>query len=472
MKHYKYQIILVTFIIILTSCKKSFLEVADKSAVTRQDYVVDLKTTGDFLNGIYIMLANNLYSQSYNQIYPEIVADNIKPNTSTSRYLNAHYYWSQVNDPIESNVNMNDIWITGYQIIRACSFAIEKAKEFRSQDPAKADDFVGQSLTIRSYVHFLLVNTFAQSFNFTVNASHPGIPYVTTHDWTVPVTKRETVAEVYNGIISDLNEAKQLLSPNSTNPRLMNRNAAKGLLARVYLFKEDFAGAKNLAREVSDLVPIMTSDYPANLFTDRETEALFQLHPAEYGVNATFSTNFQGRYFASPRRFLATGDIGTLLTQDPLDARKIWVTASSGNWRIAKYPQGVIPGFSVPSASYYQTLIRSSEMYLIAAECYANLNNDSARYYLDAIRQRANPAALPSTATGADLLDSIYVERRKELAFEGLRMFDLLRWKKGVNRTDAWNSGLKILPYPSSKAIAPIPYREIELSGLQQNPSY
>ena len=48
-------------------------------------------------------------------------------------------------------------------------------------------------------------------------------------------------------------------------------------------------------------------------------------------------------------------------------------------------------------------------MYLTAAEAYAQINNvDSARFYLDAIRKRANPAVLASTSVGSALLDAIY----------------------------------------------------------------
>jgi starch-binding outer membrane protein, SusD/RagB family len=112
-------------------------------------------------------------------------------------------------------------------------------------------------------------------------------------------------------------------------------------------------------------------------------------------------------------------------------------------------------------------------MYLTAAESYAHLSNtDSARYYLDAIRIRANSSAASSMATGPALLDSIYKERRKELAFEGTRMFDLLRWKKGVNRPDETNPAFKTLSYPNNKAIAPVPTVDVEVSGMSQNPGY
>jgi hypothetical protein len=112
-------------------------------------------------------------------------------------------------------------------------------------------------------------------------------------------------------------------------------------------------------------------------------------------------------------------------------------------------------------------------MYLTAAECYARLNNqDSARFYLNAIQKRANSTITGPLVTGEALLDSIFKERRKEFAFEGLRMFDLLRWGKNVVRIDAVGTTAKNLTFPSNKAIAPIPGLDVTILGLIQNDEY
>ncbi|WP_207514018.1 RagB/SusD family nutrient uptake outer membrane protein [Longitalea luteola] len=476
MKHYKFVLVLVMFINILASCKKDFLDVPDKTVLLRQAYVVDLKTTENFLNGIYVEIAK--FHHGYYLIYPELIADNIKP-VAGSIPLNSHYLWAQQADDSKSafgntTFNMNPVWRDGYRIIRECSFILETVDQYRSEDNVKADNIKGQAYALRALIHSFLVSTFAQAYSFSSDASHQGIPYITTSNWTTPVTI-QTVAEVYESLISDLTNAIELLPSASTNALTMNRNAARAFLSRIYFFKGDYQSSKNIAKEVSNEVPIMTgSAYPSKLFTPQETEALFQLRPASVTVGDPFSTFFAGRYFASPsQQFLATNDIATILTETPQDVRKAWVTLQSGNWAISKYPSGVVPNYGNPASAYFQTLIRSSEIYLIAAESYAKLNiEDSARFYLDAIRKRANPAAFSVTASGQALLDSINKERRKELAFEGFRMYDLLRLKQGVKRNDALNTSAKDLPYPSEKAVSPIPFSDANVSGLPQNPGY
>lgn len=472
MKHYNtYLCIVLVLLLSITSCKKDFLEVEDGSVLFRQDVVTNLKTTEQYLNGVYTMLGSDLYGYS-TVIYPDLVADNIKPFTSSFTFM---YAWAQQADEESGfgsdSKNVNGLSYVLYKIAGSCNFVLEKAEEFGNENPAKADALKGQAYSIRALVHFWLVNVFAQSYNLTTGGNHLGVAYVTSSDYTQPIS-RKTVAEVYDRMISDLNSAIQLLPAVSKSNLYISQNFAKALMARISLFKGDFATAKKLAIEVGNAVPIMTSNYPDHLFTSQETEALFQVPPVN---NNYYSTTFAGLFFSPDYslEFVATRDIAVTLQENLNDLRSRWVTDSDGIWYVTKFPQGIDPNYPYAAGAYYQTVLRSSEMYLTAAECYAQLHiEDSARYYLNAIRLRANPTANPTIATGAALLDSIYKERRKELAFESLRMFDLLRWKKGVIRTDASNPAAANLPYPSNKAIAPIPGLDVKLSGILQNPGY
>lgn len=480
MKYLKYSFIALVLFISINSCRKSFLDVEDNTVLLREQYVKDINSLQQYLNGIYILLARDFYNGfSGHQIYTDLTADNIKPNSGNTIILFRHYNWDQIpgtNNSTGLDNGRDDLWKSGYQLIRACSFAIDKANELKGENGEKANHIQGQAYSIRALVHFVLVNVFAQSYNFSPDAAHAGVPYIISWDWNDPFS-RNTVAEVYNGLITDLTAAISKFPPGTNNTLVMNQNAAKALLSRIYLFKEDWQKAIALASEVAAAVPLLTSaKYPAKLFTLEESEALFQLAPSSINaITKSYTTNFEGAFFrGSGARFFATKDISNLLTQNPNDSRKIWILSSGPDKdSIAKFPINVVAGFgSDLYRSHYATVLRSSEMFLTVAEAAAKTGDENtARTYLDAIRQRANPTALNSTATGAALLDSIYLERRKELAFEGFRMFDLLRWKQGVNRIDVATGGLTTLPYPSDKAIAPIPQQDVNY-GIPQNPNY
>ncbi|PWV51932.1 RagB/SusD family nutrient uptake outer membrane protein [Chitinophaga sp. S165] len=479
MKHPKRPISAIfTFILVYgtSSCTKKFLDDQNiTGTLIREEYVTDLKTTGEYLNGVYATMSTSMFDAA-NTIYPDLIADNTKPiaGASGTTPMQFQYNWDQQPDNSQStsfNVNnCNGLSYGCYQVIRGSNFVIQAADRYQQQDIARADDLKGQALAIRAYAHFTLLNVFAQPYGFTPDASHPGIVLIRTWNWTDNAGQRNTVAECYQSIIDDLTEAIAILTPTSNN-LTFNQKSAKSLLARVYLYKNDFLNAKNLSVEVIHAVPLMTAGYPENLFKFEDTEAILQLPPA--GFANQYLTNFASLYFKSFARFTATNDIADLLTEDPEDKRKAWISGDFDQWTITKFPEGVTPGLDFPEQSYLQPVIRSSEMYLTAAEAYHQLNNqDSAVYYLDAIRFRANPNTSATTATGNDLKVLIYKERRKELAFEGLRIFDLLRWKQSIIRKDALPGSPKELPYPSSHAIAPISLLDIDSYSISQNPEY
>jgi len=161
------------------------------------------------------------------------------------------------------------------------------------------------------------------------------------------------------------------------------------------------------------------------------------------------------------------------IREHPSDLRNAWFKDTAGIYQVSKFPVNAIAGIINPRIAYYQPVIRASEVLLIAAETYAQLGNgDSAIYYLDLIRKRADDTALPTIANGSALLDAIYLERRKELCFENMRLFDLLRLKKDIDRKDVNNPAPAKLPFPNNKAVAPIPLTDVRTLGLEQNAGY
>ena len=471
-------LIIMTLSLIGFSCKKSFLDVEDNTELTRQGYVKNLNTMGEYLNGIYGLLSQYSAYGTHN-IYPELVADNLKPLSSPPQNLMAQYSWSQQKAGsagyvvAPGNTNMDAFWKSSYLIIRACNFVIEDVDKYKNENIEKANQIKGEALSLRALLHLELVNTFSQSYVFTSDASHPGVPYITASDLTIAFN-RVPVSEVYNNIIVDLKNAAQLLSPSMSDRRHFTLLAAKAILARVYLFKGDFSDAKSVSQEVMEKTPLSTigDGYPDVLFSNGstgKTEVLFQLTPGD-----VINSNFMGRFLKGRNTwFLATDDIVSLLHENENDIRNRWVTNSAIGWSVSKFPSAVAQLRSLAEADYYQPVIRSSEMFLTFAEACAKTGDETnARVALDKIRQRADLSVPTTAATGAALLDSIYKERRKELAFEGLRMYDLQRWKLDVHRNDALSTDWSLLTYPSNKAIAPIPLNDVTLAGLSQNIGY
>lgn len=478
MKYYRNPFYILFIYVSLSACKADFLEVVDNGQLTRQGYVKDLNSMNEFLNGTYGLLSQYFFYGT-GEAYPEVVADNLKPLALPPQCMLLHYTWSQQKSEESAfaenvaSINMNGTWQADYFVIRACNFIIEDVGKYRAENPIKADNIKGQAYALRALLYFELVNVFAQTYSFSPEATHPGVPYITTSDVTQHFS-RQTVGDVYRNMISDLKEAIQLMPDDVNDIRYMNKYAAKSLLARVYLFKGDYSESRVLAEDLCQRVPLLTisNGYPDVIFYNKpflQTEVLFQAAPSE-----VYETSFIGRFFRAPTLyFVVTNDMASVLRRDSNDVRSKWVTSSGDAWNVTKFPLSTAGIRSIARADYYHPVVRSSEAYLMAAESCAMLKDeDKARNYLNAIRKRANPNLPLLVASGNALVDSIHEERRKELAFEGFRMYDLQRWHRPVVRNDALNSGWKTLPYPNEKAISPIPLLDVKLENLIQNEGY
>ena len=113
--------------------------------------------------------------------------------------------------------------------------------------------------------------------------------------------------------------------------------------------------------------------------------------------------------------------------------------------------------------------IRYADVLLMAAEAEAQSGGANAEDYLNQVRPRAyGDNSHDYDASEGLLLEAIYTERRKELAGEGHRFFDLVRTKKAAAAINGFTE--------KKNEIFPIPLVELELALAQdrwkQNPGY
>ena len=111
-------------------------------------------------------------------------------------------------------------------------------------------------------------------------------------------------------------------------------------------------------------------------------------------------------------------------------------------------------------------LVRYADVLLMAAEAsYRASNEGKALTYLNQVRQRPATALPALNVSGAALFQAIVNERQLELAFEGFRFVDLVRWGLATQE-------LGSLGYQAKHALLPIPSQDIRTAGLSQNSGY
>ena len=259
----KIRLISLSFIICLLS-----LSAALTSCVDKLDEVPDNRTEIDSPEKVRKLLTS-AYPISTPAVICELSGDNyvddnvVVPATHNDAYDKFHeeaYNWEDImNYSINSDDTPYQVWEAYYAGIAVCNHAIEAMKEM-SRDAANDIELShswGEAHLLRAYLHFILVNLFAETYKDEATSSRDrGIPYVTEAETVVQVdysTSKflKSVSEVYALIEKDLLEGITRIDDSKyTVPAYhFNQNAANAFAARFYLFKRDYEKCIKYATE-------------------------------------------------------------------------------------------------------------------------------------------------------------------------------------------------------------------------------
>ena len=463
----KIYILLVVLVALATSC--NVLDQVSPSQVATAKVFTDAAGAQSALVGLYSSMQSNYY---YGGFYP--LASDLYTDVSRAGGFNVTGL-----DEIDaygvttSNLLVQNMYVSMYYTIAASNGIIANVPKIN--DPtftqSQKDSIMGQAYAIRAMAHFDLLRMFGEHWN---TSSIYGIPVVTTEQNHSSVVARSTVAQTYQAIITDLQQAYALI-PNSKPyfNEYINPVAVQALLARVYLYERDYthaiASADSVIKDGS--YSLLNSSSFSQIYTTKLSgESIFELVFNVQNQSAYNSFTYSRTAALSTEvLFLADSTMNTFFTNRAGDLRSSLVDFSpategqfGGLGRTQKY-RGEI---NKDNSAY---LIRMAEVYLIRAEAQGLSPGGLAD--LNAVRTNRGLTALTNaditTLYNDDFTAAVLDERLAEFNFEGQRMFDLAR----TQRRNLILNGSGLDDYTD---IFPIPNREIIASNgiVIQNPGY
>jgi len=478
----KYISLFVTALLAV-ACTESFLEREPKSQLNVDGALKSYQDATVAITGAYDGMQSTAYYGRNFVVTGDVTSDNVMvSSTNSGRFLLEYSYSS-----IPSSANPEDFWTIGYDIINRVNMIITNIDAIQDATEEQKNQVLGEAFGIRALVHFDLVRYFAQPYNLSDNSiadgadgvgGHLGVPYRSISEISEPA--RESVSLNYEHIIADLRKSAELINTEPTDPFTFSSAAANALLARAYLYTENWDSAFYFSNKVITEYAyslVSNSNYIAMWASDFTAENIFSIKMASDDYNQTDALGYI---------FLEAGYGDLVATQDILDlyadadvrgtGKDGNITSTAGTMFYSVNGQLFInkfPGRSSTAGLDNTPVIRLAEMYLIRAEAnYHNSNYVATQSDITTIRQRANPSATPVIASGSALLDEVLLERRLELAYEGHRYFDLIRNKKSIVRNDhSLIDGTTA--YPNLKFCFPIPQVEMDANdNMVQNKGY
>lgn len=438
-------------VIILSACQKKFLEKSDPVGLSTSVFYKDSVQMEQAVSGVY----GNLQEIANTQwLLNEQPSDNTTIDFNPLSRGGADgqepfEYWT-VN---ASNPYITEMYNLHYSTIYSINNALMQMGNATISDATRSA-IEGQLKFVRAYLYFELVQYFGDVVLLTEPLSNPEDAFQYT---------RESQDQVYEQIVADLTDASAKLPasypPSSTGKA--TRGAALTLLGKVHLTRHQFAEA------IAALMPVLSLGYSlVQNYTDvfdptkkNGPESIFDIqYQSSQGGNdngewSSFIYTFAPRNSAdSVTGFASSSPSGynnpsndIINAYEPGDLRK---DASIGLNVHSKETSQVVPyikKYAHPHANVGRTddnwpVLRYADVLLMLAEAINEQSGPGEAYgYINQVRDRAGLDDVQGLDQ-ASFRDTVYHERRVELAFENWRFFDLKRTKTPAELAAFMNS--------------------------------
>ncbi|MEI6059512.1 MAG: RagB/SusD family nutrient uptake outer membrane protein [Bacteroidota bacterium] len=495
-------LVVVVFFLAITSCSKDFLEVAPVGKIPVENFY---KTDADAFKGLIaaydILQWTNARDWQSVYLAKTLPSDESTCGGSSSgdqpplQELDKFNYGS-------SNPVIKGSYEGNYYGIYRCNLVISKVdpiNDFRKQ-------VIAEAKCLRAYYYSELVMMFGK------------VPLILSE--LAPSEYQQPQAEVtaiYAQIEKDLTEAIAVLPLKSAladaDKFRVTKGTAQALLGKAFLYEKKWKESSDAFEAViASNEYQLSSDFSTLFKIDQElgSESIFEVMFVNtkgydwgtfgWGGNRNMENNItwqlcgpRGDYFVAGNSGMVGGWGFNYPTKSMYDAYEatdirraatLWsipdLRALGGDWtgtdaygfngyfRVKYGTFSSETGAPVGELNYGTNLrlIRYADVLLMASEAYYRQNLESkALTELNKVRNRAGLANVAPTGTA--LFDAIVKERQTELAFEGVRFFDLVRW-------DLAAQVLGPLGFVTGKnELFPIPLDEVtNNSKIVQNPGY
>jgi hypothetical protein len=449
-------VLILTLATCIISCKK-FVELqAPPQLIESSAVFSDESTALSAVTGVYLQIRSTAanFASAGLSIYPSLSADelyNTAANTTYDPFI--------TNNILATHTTLTTFWTVAYRTIYRTNAIIEGLSASSGLADSVKAQLIGEMKTVRAFHYFYLVNLFGD------------VPLVTSSNYQLnAIMPRTRESEIYAQIEADLLQAKTGLKeayPTAGKAR-PNKYTALALLARVYLYKKDWAQAGAAADEVINAGKYSLVTNLNNVFLINSAETIWELAPANESANNPLASTYVPSSATVKPAFALTPQL--LSAFETGDGRKTaWLKSNTVGGTAYFYPNKFKNRTANPPTEYH-IMLRLSELFLIRAEAKAWQNNlAGAVADLNLLRSRAGLTALTATSQSS-LLAAIDKERQVELFTEwGDRWLNLKR----RSNADAVLSSVKGANWQPHDKLYPIPQAELEYNVfLTQNPGY
>ncbi len=488
----RYFILSIVLALIAVSCSEDFLDKAPLDTINTSNFFLTESDAIAAVNGAYQPLQwPKLYNMRMwtsdimagNSVVGAGGGDDGRETIDMANFVTA-----------TDNPGVLDLFRGPPPGILRCNVVLQNVPDMEIDEDIQ-NRVLGEAHFLRGLYYFILVRYFGD-IPLILEPQAPG-------DDLRPF--RTDKALVYDQIIKDLEEARDLLpekaSYSSSDLGRAAKGAATGLLAKVYLTLGEWEEVVTLTNEVTALGYALNPGYGDNfdVLNKNSQESLFEVQFVSDAGEDFWSNENQSSWlstFMGPRNSdmvaggwgwsqplqefvdgYETGDLRKDVTIfyeacPQFDGMDYDPAYSTTGYNVRKFLVTKAVAATSDNSPLNFPVLRYADVLLMKAEALNKLGRTSeAETPLNEVRTRAGLTAVTGLSQ-EDFTEKVLQERRMELAFEGQRWFDMIRIDDGQWGLNFLHSIGKVNA-TEKHLLFPIPLKEIESNpNLTQNTGY
>jgi hypothetical protein len=501
--------ILLFVLAVLTGCKK-FLAEKDPSNLEPDTYYTipehaEAAIAAAYSQTRFIGSGAGIFVANFSML--EVVTGTAKTETGQNSDLNNLIGLSYNGD----NLLVRNWWNGLYSVIAQTNLVLAKVPGITPMDAVRKNQILGEARFLRAWAYFYLVRLYGDVPLISVPQSS------TSEDFYPSRTASE---QVYKLITDDLTAAESAGLPWKDPSGRANRGAVKALLAKVYLTMAGFPLNKGTAyyKLASDKSLEIITQGGISLFNSYAdlhslTQENREEHMFEIQYLATVAGNpMQQLLLPNFKNVSAYSDevgstVPTTQFYQSYEAGDLRAKDREGFFYTSYYDggNGVLKPLNAPYVFKHFDIvangtagvagttqsdlnwpqIRYADVLLIYAEAQNRSDgtpNAQAYSAVNAIRQRAQLAPLPSGLSQTTFEEAVWRERWHELCYEGVTWFDMVRLRKAYNESTNGFENFTGHRFPDNPSLIladknllfPLPTAEMRNNPnlVPQNPGY
>lgn len=445
-----YGLILCVGLLAAGSCSTDDLNPSLEQSKESANAILTVGDMEGLIKGAYNRMSSSEYYGRDYLVTNEVHTPNVFSNGNSGRFTTQAAFQQLPNSVY--------IWDNAYGVIAIANILIATDVSTLEGDQDYAKHIQGQAYTLRALAHFDLLKTYGQMYV----GGDLGVPYVTTFKGGNDFPARESVESNVQNIINDLETGFDLMSSDffDSSKEFVSKYTAKAIESRVAVQFEMWDVARDAAKAVIDsgIYSIVPADnYVASFAEDGGVNSIFEI--------AQSTTDYPG---SDRMDFIWRGDVYGDIEVLPLVEDLYGENDVRAD--ILGYEGDMLRNMGkFPDIGANIIVIRYEEVVLNYAEALFHLGETAeALTWLNKIPEHRN-AELYTEATQENLL----LARRKELIFEGLFYWDLLRLGMDIEKVSVLQNISETIPFGDYRLAYPIPLNEIDAnSNIVQNPGY